>query len=155
MKSDTSFIPVTGTIINTGTLNTCIHTVDQYIHYTIDGTNYVLVPQFNDSVFAAKFLTPGVALTHLVRQCFGMNCSYPFQLGLPGNSVGTFIFDPNCGLQVRQYYSFNMPSTANATFTSYGNVGENVEGSFYVPFIDNTDSLNHLLTGTFKLIRKQ
>jgi hypothetical protein len=76
-------------------------------------------------------------------------------MGLPGNSVGTFVFDGNCGLQIRQYYSFNMPPTATATFTSYGNVGGEVEGSFYVPFIDNTDSLNHLLTGTFKLRRAQ
>jgi len=155
MQSDTSVVPVTGTTINTGALSACATSVAQYISYTIDGTNYLLIPQLNDSIFASKYSSPyGVPLTQFDRVCSGMNCSYVFRLNVVGNSVGTFQIDGNCGLQIRQFYSFNMPNTGSTTFTYYGNVGDFVEGNFNIPFVDNTDSLNHLLTGNFKMIRQ-
>lgn len=46
-----------------------------------------------------------------------------------------------------------MPASGSVTYTSFGNVGDYITGTFNVPVTDNTESLTYLLTGNFKVRR--
>ena len=153
--SDTARVAVSGDSVYVGTINSCVSNVPEYFRYKIDTTNYVFVPNVEDSLLLISWnYTGGEPMTTFLRRCY-YNCGYAFEMQYDGHSVGTFAVTGRNRLLVRRYYSFNMPATGSITYTAYGNVGQYVTGSLSVPFLDNIDSLNHLFTGDFKLRRTQ
>jgi hypothetical protein len=54
-------------------------------------------------------------------------------------------------LQVNQYFNALPGGSAATTFTTYGPVGQYVEGNFTIPFTSSGNG--HTLTGNFRLKR--
>jgi hypothetical protein len=153
--SDTIIRPVYSDSMNLGIINSCTRNVDEYINYKIDNEKYVFVPAFYDSLTVAAWDTLNAPTTYLYRVDNGnllYNSKY-HRTQFSGMTTGIFGVGWNSSIHIGRYYSFNMPSAGSINYTAYGNIGDYIIGTLNVPFIDNTDSLNHLLTGSFKVRR--
>lgn len=153
--SDTLIIAVNSDSINLGIVNACTSEVDEYINFKINNEKHVFVPAFNDTLIVSAWDTLNAPTTYLYRNDGGnllYNCRYR-RTQFNGMSIGTFGVNWNSSIQIGRYYSFNLPSTGRITYSSYGLVGDYIIGNLNVPFVDYTDSMNYLLTGTFKVRR--
>lgn len=152
--SDTFGYKLQDTLLNVNTINVCSTDVSEYFQFKVDNLpEQVYTPLYTDSLNLHSWdYTGGEPMTAFKRQC-SYNCKV-LEFQFDGHSIGTFPVTGRDRLLIYNWYSFNMPNTGSITYTSYGAVGQFVEGSMSVPFIDNTDSLNHLLTGSFRLKRK-
>lgn len=152
--SDTLGYKLTDTLININTLNVCATAVPEYFRFKVDDVREeIYVPLYTDSLNVHSWeYTGGEPMTAFKRQCY-YNCRV-IDFQFDGHAVGTFPATGRDRIFIYNWYSFNMPNTGNITYTAYGDIGDYVAGTMYVPFIDNTDSLDHLLTGSFRLKRK-
>ncbi len=151
--SDTLFIAVNNDSMQLPQINACYTNADEFINCRIDNERYAYVPAFIDSLRVAAWDTLNAPTTYIYRSDnrFIQNPFYRMQFA--GMSAGTFNFNWNSSFQIGRYYTFNMPPNNYINYTRYGNVGEYIEGNIYANFIDNTDSLQHLMTGVFKIRR--
>jgi hypothetical protein len=152
--SDTFRYKLQDTLVNINTVSVCSSNVSEYFRFKVDNTTeQIYTPLLGDSLNLISWnYTGGWPMTSFKRQCY-YNCK-AMEFQFDGYSVGTFPVTGRDRIFIYKWYSFNMPSTGNITYTSYGGIGQYVTGTLYVPFIDNTDSLNHILTGSFQLKRK-
>lgn len=151
--SDTLKIRVSGDSINLGQISACSRNVDEYIKCKIDNDTFVYVPVLYDTLRAGGWDTLSAPTTYFYRSPANISTSKFYRMQFAGMSTGTFAVNWNSTFQIGRYYSFNMPNSGSVTYTSYGNIGGFIKGTLNVPFIDNTDSLNHLLTGSFQVRR--
>lgn len=153
-QSDTFGYKLQDTLINVNTINICSSDVSEYFRFKVDNMPEVVhTPLYYDSLYLHSWDYPGgFPMTDFKRQC-SYNCRV-IEFQFDGHSVGTFPVTGRDRIFIYNWNSFNMPNTGSITYTSYGTIGQYVEGYMSVPFIDNTDSLNHLLTGSFRLKRK-
>jgi hypothetical protein len=151
--SDTMKIRVLGDSINLGSISACARNVDEYIKCKIDNEMFVYVPALDDTLRVGASDTLATPTTYFYRSSATLNSSKFYHMQFAGMSTGTFGVNWNSTFQIGRYYSFNMPGTGSITYTSYGNPGGFIKGTLNIPFIDNTDSLNHLLTGSFQVRR--
>lgn len=152
--SDTFRYKLQDTLLNVNIVNVCSSDILEYFRFKVDNSREeTYTPLYADSLnlFSWNY-TGGEPMTGFKRQCY-YNCK-TIEFQFDGHSVGTFPVTGRDRLFIYNWYSFNMPGTGSITYTSYGAIGQLVEGFISVPFIDNTDSLNHLLTGSFRLKRK-
>jgi hypothetical protein len=151
--SDTIRIHVSEDSINLGTLNACTRYVDEYVKCNIGNDTFVYVPMLFDTLRAGGFDTLGAPTTYFYRSSQHISNSNFYRMQFAGMSTGTFGVNWNSTFQMGRYYSFNMPSSGSITYTSYDMEGGYIKGSMNIPFIDNTDSMNYTLTGSFKVKR--
>jgi hypothetical protein len=151
--SDTLKIRVTGESINLGQISACSRNVDEYIKCKIDNDTFVFVPALYDTLRAGGWDTLATPTTYFDRIGQRLGSSKFNRMQFAGMTTGTFSVNWNCGFHIGRYYSFNMPSSGSITYTSYGSIGNLIKGTLNIPFVDNTDSLNHLLTGSFQVRR--
>jgi hypothetical protein len=156
-KSDTAIQAVTGNSVNIGLLKACGSYVDDYLLYSVDGTDTINTSNISDSLFISPFVTQyGDKLTS-INFYDNIHQSYPGNyITFPGDTLGTFNVDGNCGFLWYTLYSYNLPSTGTVTYTVYGqHSGDYIEGTFNIPFTDyfyvTAGSPNHLFKGSFKL----
>jgi hypothetical protein len=152
--SDTLKYKLQDTLININTLTVCGVNITEYLRFKVDNsTEQIYTPLLSDSLKLVSWEYPGGwPMTSFLRQC-RYNCR-TIELQFDGHSAGTFPVTGRNRIFIYNWYSFNMPATGSITYTSYGTIGQYVTGSMSVPFVDNTDSLNHILTGSFRLKRK-
>lgn len=152
--SDTFRYKLLDTLVNINVVPVCTSNIAEYFRYKVDNrTEQVYTPLIGDSLNLMSWDYPGGwPMTSFQRQCY-YNCK-TIEFQFDGYSVGTFAVTGRNRIFISPWYSFNMPNTGNITYSSYGAIGQYVTGTLNVPFIDNTDSLNHVLTGSFKLKRK-
>jgi hypothetical protein len=153
--SDTLFMPVNSDSMNLGIINSCAWNVDEYINFKIDNEKYVFIPAFYDSLEISAWDTLSAPTTYLYRTDIGnliFNSKYR-RTQFTGITTGLYNIGWNSSLFIGRYYSFNMPASGSINYTYYGNIGDYITGTLNVPFIDNTDSLNYVLTGSFKVRR--
>jgi hypothetical protein len=151
--SDTVKLRVSGDKIDFGQLSACTRNVDEFIKCKIDNENFVYVPAYLDTLRAGGWDTLSTPTTYIYRDGLPLISSRFQRMQFAGMAAGTFGVNWNSTLHIGRYYSFNLPASGRITYTSYGNVGELIKGTINIPFVDNTDSLNHLLTGTFQVRR--
>jgi hypothetical protein len=150
-QSTTANVAVTGSTANAGTLSACGVSTNQYINYTVDGTNY-LISSVNagTSFFASS--TPAVgSLISGYLQTGGTTSSFSF--ATPGTTLGTFGI-VNDSLSINTYYGAMREPSASVTFTAFGPTGQFLEGNFNIPFThSSTGATVHTCTGNFRVKR--
>jgi hypothetical protein len=151
--SDTIRMGVTGDSIHLSQIAACFREVDEYIQCKIDNDTFAFVPAYYDTLGVSSWDTLSAPTTYFNRNGVPLTNSKFYRMQFNGMSTGTYPVNWNSGFQIGRYYSFNMPSSGSTTYHTYGNIGDTISGTLNIPFIDNTDSLNHLLTGRFKVIR--
>ena len=140
-------VAVTSPLTNAGTIIACGTSSEQYINYTLDGTDYSILSSANDS------------LTAYVTVNIGRNTIYGFSHSNPNNALnfevtadatGTF---PVNYMAVQNNDSTTLVQPFNVTFTNFPTqAGEFYEGSLSGKFKDQS-SILHNLTSTFKVRR--
>lgn len=151
--SDTIRMHVSSDSISIGTLSACSNNVDEYIKCKINNENFVYVPVLFDTLNAGGFDTLGAPTTYLYRSSQHISNSTFYRMQFAGMSVGTYGVNWNSTFQMGRYYSFNLPGAGTTNYSSYENEGGYIQGTMNIPFVDNTDSLNYTLTGSFRVRR--
>lgn len=135
--------------LNTGPINVCGLSTNQYINFTLDGTNYVASSSSATAAFNAY--TPNWGGSPFTLISGGDNIAGAYlSLKIRANSTGIFTVPPVDSIRVNNYWSLNLDG-ASATISTFPPVGQYYEGSFDVPFVDG--GVNHTLTGTYRVKR--
>ena len=151
--SDTLSMQVSSDSLDLGIVQSCARHVDEYIACNIGQDKFSYVPILFDTLSAGGFDTLGAPTTYFYRSSMHISNSTFYSMQFAGMSLGTFGVNWNSGFHMGRYYSFNMPAAGTVTYSTYHNVGEYIEGSLDIPFVDNTDSLHYTLTGRFRVKR--
>lgn len=151
--SDTLKLRVSSDSINFGNVSACAHNVDEFVKCKIGTDEFVFVPALYDSIYAAAWDTLSAPTTYIYRSDYHLSGSTFYRMQFNGMSAGTFNMNWNSSLHMGRYYGFNMPTTGTVTYTAYGNIGSYIKGTLNVPFTNNNDGLNYLLTGSFQVRR--
>jgi hypothetical protein len=150
--SDTLEIGVSGDSIQLGVISACHKEVDEYVSCQIDNDTFRFVPILWDTLRVSAWDTLSAPTTYIYRSDLYSNGGF-HRMQFAGMAKGSFQLNWNSTFMIGRYYSFNMPATGSVTYTDYGNPGDYIRGTMNLPFVDNTDSLFHLLKGTFKVRR--
>jgi hypothetical protein len=147
-QQQSSAITVTATqnIVDAGTINGCGISSNQFINYTVDGTNYVINSSITGSTFNAYIY--GGQLTFIkANESISKNIFFT----IAGINVGTY--PARIDSSVNTFSKTYTLSGSSATFTTVGPVGQFIEGSFNLPFSQEGSTINHICTGTFRVRR--
>ena len=139
-------LPVTGSTLNAGTISACGIYTNQFINYTVDGTNFIINGINLNANLSAYSMGNRTGIF-----AYDQSNSNRISFLVNGGAVGTFSVLPD-SLQVNAF-TWGLPQpTSTATFTSYGPVNQYLEGSFNIPF--QATGMIHTLTGTFRIRRQ-
>lgn len=146
-QSATVTVPVTGNTTNISNISACGITTDEFINYTVDGTNYS-INNWNSGGNLYAYAAGASSNLYAYNQLTSDRLS--FVAG--GNTTGTHVILTD-SLTVNSFVNPQTQTGSTATFTTFGPVGQYLEGSFTIPFAA-TGSI-HTLTGTFRMKRYQ
>ncbi len=151
-QGSTSTVNIINGIANAGQLTACGTSINQFINYTVDGTNFS-ISSVNAGASFSAFVNPGAVKT-IIYGYDQANSAY-LNLTIAGNAVGTFPVT-NDSLTINTYYAATAQAGATNTFTAFGPVGQYLEGNFNIPFTDvTTGPTVHSCAGTFRVKRLQ
>jgi hypothetical protein len=136
---------------STGTLSACGTSSVSFFNYTLDGTNYSLSTATTDSFFVSTgnaTSQPATLIMAFKKSQPNINIDFYTQ----GGAVGTF---PVMFMTANQYgdSSITLVTPFNVTFTSYGIVGQFIEGSFTGQFREILNNNLHNVSATFRVRR--
>jgi len=136
---------------STGTLSACGTSSVSFFNYTLDGTNYSLSTATTDSFFVSTgnaTSQPATLIMAFKKSQPNINIDFYTQ----GGAVGTF---PVMFMTANQYgdSSITLVTPFNVTFTSYGVVGQFIEGSFTGQFREILNNNLHNVSATFRVRR--
>ena len=136
---------------STGTLSACGTSSVSFFNYTLDGTNYSLSTATTDSFFVSTgnaTSQPATLIMAFKKSQPNINIDFYTQ----GGAVGTF---PLMFMTANQYgdSSITLVTPFNVTFTSYGVVGQFIEGSFTGQFREILNNNLHNVSATFRVRR--
>ena len=136
---------------STGTLSACGTSSVSFFNYTLDGTNYSLSTATTDSFFVSTgnaTSQPATLIMAFKKSQPNINIDFYTQ----GGAVGTF---PLMFMTANQYEdsSITLVTPFNVTFTSYGVVGQFIEGSFTGQFREILNNNLHNVSATFRVRR--
>jgi len=143
-KSDTFYIYNTTALVDVGTLTACTG-LDQYFRLKIDGNQYLL-----PNCVGIRYDTGGSGYTYISGEGNTLGFGY---LTFPSDAqTGTFNVTSFVG------FGINMDSTIapnlNATVTTYGAVGQYIEGNVLGTVV-NTQGQTVNLDGQYRALRSQ
>ena len=150
-QSSTSSVSVTNGVANAGTLAACGISTFEFVTYTIDNTTTTITSNENPIRYA-RANTNGTT-----TQILFSDTTFPFRrlsIFASGSGLGSF---PLYGFAATPSYTSNAAELPGGfiNFTSYGNVGQFVEGSFSVQFTHySTGTTIHTATGNFRVKRE-
>jgi hypothetical protein len=155
-RSDTITISLnfTDTLYNIGALKACGFPIDSYVKYSVDDSDYTYVSTFEYSIY---FSPPNGQLSETTLMYTGSHNGLINYLVFPGDTIGTFPINDECGFSLKNYLGYNLPSTGTVTYTYYGNPGGYIAGNFNIPFTNRFNNIidsGHLFRGSFKLNRR-
>ena len=138
--------------VSTGTLSACGTSSVSFFNYTLDGTNYSLSTATADSFFVSTgnaTSQPATLIMAFKKNQPNINIDFYTQ----GGAVGTF---PVMFMTANQYgdSSITLVTPFNVTFTSYGVVGQFIEGSFTGQFREILNNNLHNVSATFRVRRR-
>ena len=140
----------TGTI-TTGAISACGVSSVSFIDYSLDGSNYSLsaaTPGDSISIYGSSSGT-----NQNLTAIFGFRVSQPntkISFYTQGAAVGTF---PIQQLSVNQYDSATIVTPFNINITTYGALGQFIEGNFTGQIRDISNNL-HTVAATFRVRRR-
>lgn len=150
-QSTTANVAVTGTTANAGTLSACGVATNQFVNYTLDGTNYVINSSTPSSYFFCSVMTGFITNMAFYQQATGTSSGIGFTTS--GTALGTFGVRSD-SLSVNTFYGALPEPAATVTFTSFGTTGQYLEGNFNIPFThSSTGATVHTCAGTFRVKR--
>ena len=137
---------------STGTLSACGTSSVSFFNYTLDGTNYSLSTATTDSFFVSTgnaTSQPATLIMAFKKNQPNINIDFYTQ----GGAVGTF---PVMFMTANQYgdSSITLVTPFNVIFTSYGAVGQFIEGSFTGQFREILNNNLHNVSATFRVRRR-
>jgi len=140
-------------IVSTGTLSACGTSSVSFFNYTLDGTNYSLSTATTADSF---FVSTGNATSQPATLIMAFKKNQPninIDFYTQGGAVGTF---PVMFMTANQYgdSSITLVTPFNVTFTSYGVVGQFIEGSFTGQFREILNNNLHNVSATFRVRRR-
>lgn len=139
--------------INVGLLSACGTSSVSVVNYTLDGTSYSLSSANpGDSIF----VTTGTATSQPVTFISALKIAQPninVDFYTQGGAVGTF---PVMFMTANQYddSSIVLVTPFNVTFTTYGAVGQFIEGSFTGQFREILNNNLHNVSANFRVRRR-
>jgi len=138
--------------VSTGTLSACGTSSVSFFNYTLDGTNYSLSTATADSFFVSTgnaTSQPATLIMAFKKNQPNINIDFYTQ----GGAVGTF---PVMFMTANQYgdSSITLVTPFNVTFTTYGVVGQFIEGSFTGQFREILNNNLHNVSATFRVRRR-
>lgn len=127
-----------------GTISSCSISSNQFVNYTVDGTNYII----NSSVPGSTFQGTVSGATVIGGK---ENSSKKITIVAYGTSTGTYRAIIDSALNTIP----NAIATSSATtsLTTIGPVGQFIEGTFNLPFTVYPSSAIHTCTGSFRVRR--
>jgi len=136
---------------STGTLSACGTSSVSFFNYTLDGTNYSLSTATTDSFFVSTgnaTSQPATLIMAFKKSQPNINIDFYTQ----GGAVGTF---PLMFMTANQYEdsSITLVTPFNITFTTYGSVGQFIEGNFTGQFREKLNNNLHNVSATFRVRR--
>ena len=139
----------TGTV-NTGALSACGTSSVSFIDYVVDGVNYSISTAIpGDSISSFGYTGANTASTHIL----GFRLSQP-NIHISFHSINTGVGSfPLSNLVVNQYDSINLVTPFNVTYTTYGSVGQFIEGNFSGQFREIVNNNLHNVSATFRVRR--
>ena len=138
--------------VSTGTLSACGTSSVSFFNYTLDGTNYSLSTATADSFFVSTgnaTSQPATLIMAFKKNQPNINIDFYTQ----GGAVGTF---PVMFMTANQYgdSSITLVTPFNVIFTTYGVVGQFIEGSFTGQFREILNNNLHNVSATFRVRRR-
>lgn len=139
--------------INVGSLSACGTSSVSIVNYTLDGTSYSLSSANpGDSIF----VTTGTATSQPVTFISALKIAQPninVDFYTQGGAVGTF---PVMFMTANQYddSSIVLITPFNVTFTTYGAVGQFIEGRFTGQFREILNNNLHNVSANFRVRRR-
>ena len=138
--------------VSTGTLSACGTSSVSFFNYNLDGTNYSLSTATADSFFVSTgnaTSQPATLIMAFKKNQPNINIDFYTQ----GGAAGTF---PVMFMTANQYgdSSITLVTPFNVTFTSYGVVGQFIEGSFTGQFREILNNNLHNVSATFRVRRR-
>lgn len=147
-QSNTTTVTVTGATANAGTINACGVAAGEFINYIVDGTNYSITTTNSGYMYGSV----GGASTMILGGSQGAS-NTRISFLTPNTAVGTFGLS-NDSLSINLYNGAIKEPSATVTFTTFGTVGQFLEGNFDIPFThSSTGATVHTCTGTFRVRR--
>ena len=139
----------TGTV-NTGAISACGTSSISFIDYVVDGVNYSISTAIpGDSISAFGYTGANTASTYIL----GFRLSQP-NIHINFNSINTGVGSFPLGyLVVNQYDSVNLVTPFNITYTTYGAVGQFIEGNFSGQIREIVNNNLHNVSATFRVRR--
>ena len=139
----------TGTV-NTGIISACGTSSISFIDYVVDGVNYSISTAIpGDSISSFGYTGSNTASTYIL----GFRLSQP-NININFNSINTGVGSfPLSYLVVNQYDSVNLVTPFNVTYTTYGAVGQFIEGNFSGQIREIANNNLHNVSATFRVRR--
>ena len=149
----TATVPIVSPVTNAGNLTACGISAEQYINYTLDGTNYSTNSLGNDSLMGYTWQQGAVPFTTILTgMSISSNSSITVEFQSNSQVAGTY---PVSRLYVNGFNQVEIIAPFNVTLTNFpAAAGGFYEGSFTGQFRDQSNpSVTHNLNGTFRLRR--
>ncbi len=152
-QGSTSIVNVAAPITNAGTLNACGISTDQYINYTLDGTNYSITSTSSDTLMVFTG-TPGIVLPVKMYLTGMRNPDKYVSLNFGVNTAaGTYPM--NGRMYINEYKRIGVIEPFNVVITNYPQtIGGYYEGSFAGQFKDTANlTVVHNINATFRIAK--
>lgn len=138
-----------------GTLQACGAITTEYIQFTLDGNNYLVVPP-NINCYDSTGTPAVTTISGFGFQNSGPNTQSQINFSFDGNAVGTFpisnLFFMDIVGGTTQYYQAQTPISFTTTTTQYGILGQFVDGTFSGNFTDQS-SVVHSISCTYHVLK--
>jgi len=151
-QSAMNIITLTSPVTQAGVFTACGTSIEQYMNYTLDGTDYNISSATNDSTFA-YVNNQSIYIMGGQRYPGTNNLNFTVDNAL---STGTF---PVTTLNINQYNSNQYTNVSlitpfNVVFTKYANAaGEFYEGTLSGKFTNGTSTTSHTISASFRIRR--
>ena len=141
--------------VHTDTLRACgIAANVEYIDYMVDGVNFHISSDQGDSIMTSRGIGTGGQLTHNFIYAKRFNTpNYLINLDWEGTTTGTFDLDFT---SINQYFLTAVHASnvfTTVTITSFGQIGQFMEGTFSGTGLESGTSVAHSVSGSFRLRR--
>jgi hypothetical protein len=157
-QGQTQTVMLTSPLTNVGNITACGSSLQEYIHYKIDSSNFTITNLFPDSL---RGVTGQVAGTtnfqtqlkgYVVNNTTNTGRNISFKFNSPGIAPGIF---PLTALTLNNYGTVALSQNIQVNVTSFPqSVGLMYEGGFTGNFQDS-QGVNHSIICTFKLKRRE
>ena len=152
-KSNGMNVNISVPVTNAGTIKVCGSSIEQFIKYNLDGTDYTLTRNatINDSIVGYTSMYGTTNTTNITGGKAVSNTNYIFFAANDVTAPGTF---PVSNFGIENYNNIVRTQPFNIVFTNFAKVaGEFYEGTFSGKFTANGSATAHNINASFRVMR--